>query len=334
MFASGIENNRELQYINPYLGSAPLRRESEAVSAIAQKTFVDHVVNWGKAILFRDYERHLEIVEKGTWLLDKGVLVVVGTMQGAMIADGLFHLNIVKNGPFWFIPAALKVVLIPSSIFFFVIGIIEGIFEFINMRRGIELLQGISKEKSALNQLDWMKDRYFTLQPEESDKICSLIEEKLPELDRTSKAERFDQIAQKALEVKFENLKRRITPGLADEVKKQLDSTMKDLTSPDETIRLDAAQRVELLMESVSTQAKTKILIHVLGLIAIFFTLLSALSMFTGFGTLPFFIAMGVGTAAAVVLKFIVQKGGYEQQVEKFYDKIAAISPTEAAAAS
>ncbi|MBS0629077.1 MAG: hypothetical protein JSS30_02490 [Verrucomicrobia bacterium] len=323
-----LEALRELNYVNPYKVDANFRFEA---SPVGQKTLADRIVDWGKGFFFYDYEKFLDVADKGTYLLDKGVMVVVGSMQGAMIADGLFHLNIVTNGPFSFIPAALKVILVPSSLFFFIIAIVESIFEFINMRRGIELLTGISKEKKAINQLEWMKKHYFSINKEESDKICMLIEEKLPNLDQTAKANRYDEIAQKALEVKFENLKRRISPGLAEEVKKQLDTAMNELSSPDDIIRETAAKRVELLMESVSTQAKTKILIHVLGLIAIFFTALSALGMFTGFGTLPFFIAVGALTAAAVALKFIVQKGGYEQRVEILYDKIAAIPKAVAA---
>lgn len=312
-----IEAKPELDFINPYRSESP-----NVVSAIAQRTISGvRLVNW-------DYEKHLEIVDKGAWLLDKGVMFVVGSMQAAVIADGLFHLNIVQGGALSFIPGILKLLLTPASIFFLIMGIIEAIFELINLKRGVELLHGT--EKDGLN---WVKNRYFTLQKEESDKIVALIEEKLPDLDPKGKAERFDQIAQRALEVKFENLKRRVTPGLAEVVKVELNSIMKELQSPDESVRAAATNRAKLLMESISTQAKNKILIHVLGIIAIFFTVLSAIGMISGVGAIGFFLAMGACTAIAVVLKFIIQKGFYEKEVERFYDKVAAI-PRKAALAT
>lgn len=335
-----IETKLQSDFVNPYRSEDP-----NLLSGIAQKAIPtekdqalaslgDRVVNWAKFLLFRDYEKHLAIADTGAWLLDKGVLVVVGSMQAAVIADGLFHLNIVKGGALSFLPDVLKLLLTPASIFFLIMGIIEAIFELINLKKGVELLQGISKEKTPLDGLNWVKDRYFTLQKKESDKIVALIEEKLPDLDQMGKAERFDQIAERALEVKFENLKRRVTPGLADEIKVQLDRVMKELQSPDESVRAAASDRAKLLMESISTQAKNKILIHVLGIIAIFFTVLSAIAMISGVGAVGFFVAIGACTAIAVVLKFIVQKGFYEKEVERFYDKVAAIQRKELAATS
>jgi len=329
-----IESNYQLSFFNPYreAGASPVVEVAKKNIEVAphKTALVDRVVNWGKAILFRDYEKGLDIVDKGTWVLDKGVVVVVGSMQAAVIADGLFHLNILKNGVLSFIPYALKLLLTPASIFFIVIGVIEAIFEIINLKKGVELLNGGKKDG-----LDFIKGHYFTLQKEESQKIVALIEEKLPELDQTAKADRFDEIAKRALEIKFENLKRRITPGLAEEVKVQLDSIIKELQSPDEAIRDAAENRAKLLMESVSRQAKNKIIIHMLGIVAIFFTVLSAIGMASGVGAIGFFVALGACTAIAVISKWIIQKGIYEREVANFYDNVAAMSkPKEVAAAS
>lgn len=329
-----VENNSQLSFFNPYrvAGASPVVEIAQKNIEIAphKTALVDRVVNWGKAILFRDYEKGLDIVDKGTWVLDKGVVVVVGSMQAAVIADGLFHLNILKNGVLSFIPHALKLLLAPASIFFIVIGVIEAIFEIINLRKGVELLNGGKKDG-----LEFIKNHYFSLQKEESQKIIKLIEEKLPELDQTAKADRFDEIAKRALEIKFENLKRRITPGLAEEVKVQLDTIMKDLQSPDEAIRDAAENRTKLLMESVSSQAKNKIIIHALGIAAIFFTILSAIGMATGIGAIGFFVALGACTAIVVLSKWIIQKGIYEREVANFYDRVAAMRlPKEVAAAS
>lgn len=330
-----IENNSQLSFFNPYrvAGASPVVAIAQNNMAVAlpKTTLVDRAVNWGKAILFRDYEKGLDIVDKGTWLLDKGVVVVVGSMQAAVIADGLFHLNILKNGFLSFIPYALKLLLTPASIFFIVIGVIEAIFEIINLRKGVKLLNSVNKEKSPMDGFEFIKDRYFTLQKEESQKIIRLIEEKLPDLDQTAKADRFDEIAKRALEIKFDNLKRRISPGLAEEVKVQLDSIMKELQSPDETIRNAAETRAKLLMESVSRQAKNKIIIHILGIVAIFFTVLSAIGMATGIGAIGFFVAMGACTAIAVITKWIIQKGLYEREVANFYDRVTQLKEVAAA---
>lgn len=332
-----IENNNQLTIYNPYRDQGAL--QPSAVSAIAQKTlqksFVERVLDWSKGRLYRDYERHLEILDTGTWLLNKGVVVVVGGMQAAVIADGLFQLNLVKNGIFSFFPAILKLVLAPASIFFLIIGMIESIFEIINLKRAVELFKSVKKEKNPLDGLEFIKAKYFTLETEETQKIYEMIEEKLPDADPATKADRFDQIAKRALEIKFENLKRRITPGLADEVKVQLHSIMKDLQSPDAAVQSGAQRKAKHLMDSVSTQAKNKIIIHVLGILAIFFTVLSAIGMISGVGSAGFFIAMGVCTAAAVILKWIVQKRAYEKEVEKFYDKITTpFEQTKAVATS
>lgn len=325
----------EFNYTNPYRDSGLGQEVERVVSPFEwNQTLADRVVYWAKAILYRDYERHLEIADKGAYLLDKGVTVVIGGLQGATILDSLFHLNIVRNGPLSFVPTALKVVLVPASIALFILGIIEAIFEMLNMLKGVHLLKEISEEQSPMGQLDLLKKRYFSLEIGETDRIKTLIEEKLPHLNRDEKAVRFDQIAQKALHVKFENLKRRVSPGLADEVKNQLNLSIKRMQCGDPTIQAQEAKRVELLMKSVSDQAKTKILIHVLGLIAIICTVISALSMFTGFGMVPLTIALGAITAIAVLTKFAVQKKGYDQQADNFKARVKTIELSEASAAS
>lgn len=329
-----IETKSLVTSTNPYRAASPnvdlWGMASSIQNAIyspigAGKTapsLADRVVEWGKSLLFEDYEKQLNFAEQATWFLDKGVVTVVGGMQGAVIVEGLFHLHFLE-GRLSILPQLVKTILLPSSIFFFIMGIIEMIFELINLKRGIDLLHGVSKESSPLDTLGWMKEHYFTLQVHEAQKIYNFIEKKLPDLSTSQKADRFDQIAERALEVRFESLKRRITPGLADEVKLQLDSITKDLKSSKENIRVDAATRAKLLMESVSTQAKNKIKIHLLGILSICFTLISMIGIFAGIGVLPFFIALGAGTAITFVTKLIIQKGHYERSVERFYDQLS-----------
>ncbi|NGX47748.1 MAG: hypothetical protein K1000chlam3_01131 [Chlamydiae bacterium] len=301
-------------------------REKDKVLA-----FADRIIDWGKAHFSKDYEKQIGFVGKTANILDWGVCGVVGGMEAVVIVDKMvrpFHMNQfpVLNT----FPSLLKIIMIPSAISFLIMAVFQGFVEFLNLRRAGYFLHNIEKrKKDPLDGLQWLKEKYFTLNKSEGQKIHQYIKQKFPGSPCNEKAKAFDQIAEKVLHVKYDSLKRRISPGLAKEVVSQLDIITKDLRSIFPWKRTEATQRAEILMQSLTRQAKNKILIHFLGILAITCTLISMPLFLSGVGAGPFFAILGTIAFALTIISLIIDKGIVAKEVEKFYDSLAIHIPVK-----
>ncbi|NGX59493.1 MAG: hypothetical protein KR126chlam3_00645 [Chlamydiae bacterium] len=289
--------------------------------------YADRVTNWGKTLLFRDHEWNILFTGKVAEILDWSVFTTILGLNGAVLIHKIY-LYCLKDLPiFHNFPFLLKVISIPSSVFVLVLGIFEGIAESVNTYRGFQFFNNIKQRKdNPLEGLEWLKKRYFTLEKSEGNKIQKYIDKTLPNLSGADKAKRFEQIAEKALQIKYECLKRRVTPGLAQEVLTQLNSIMNDMKSDLPEIKAAANGRAELLMQSLTRQGRNKIIIHMIGLIGVGISLLSFLSIFL---VGPLGIAFGVLDALAIPLAlsaFLYERRTVKREADNFKKTIEAQS--------
>ena len=298
---------------NPYCidGQAPR-------SLPTYKNRVHHLVELGQKRLFPNYEKRVAFAGVAAKVLDHSVFGVVGGMDGILMVDRIFHLNCTRP-LFKTLPTILKVTAIPSAIFFFAMGIIEGISELMNLKNSVQFLYQMTKKSSEREHLNWIKSNYFALSECEISKIYDFVEcsqlRALTDSTREEKAWRFDQIREKALTVKFEALSRRITPDLA----KRLAEALENPSGIEECI-----------IESLTRQLKVKTLVHALGLAAIALTLICVSSIFLGLSGGVFFTILAATSIALTTASFLLDKGRVNSEAVRFYDKIRAIRLKEA----
>jgi len=316
-----VEINHQIPIFNPYETFSDESQEEAIENAVKKSTsapnekvieLADKVVEWGQDRLFTDYEKAIDSLGAGAKALDWGVFSVVASMQGVVVIDSIFRLKALSLHPLSKIPVILPLLTFPLAIFFFFMGCIEGVVEFINLKRVSNFLHSMEKKDPEI-QLEWLKKRYFSLDSKEASKIYHFIERLFPNLPLEEKAKNFGRIAQKALKIKFESLKRRITPDLAEEVFKEIS---KEPKSPEDI------HRVQCLMESVKRQAKNKTVVHILGLAAISLSLISITGLVIGVTHGFFFVALATGAIGLLALQFIMKKGTLAKEVERFYNRL------------
>lgn len=277
--------------------------------------FADRLVEQG-ANLFTNEEKRLEFIGIAAKILDWGVFAVVGGIEGTVLAEKIIqplhltHLPIIKT-----FPTILPLIMIPAAVFFLAIAAFEAFIEFLHLRRGVSLLNSIEKRKEdPIGAMKWLKSRFFTLDEGEAKRIHTFIEKSAPHFSPKQKARRFDEIAEKALEIKFDSLKRRITPGLAEEVRKELNNIH------------GSKERAEILMNSLSRQAKNKVLVHAVAILALSCTIISMSVFLAGIAAGPFFVIMGAIAISLLLISVILAKGVMAKEGERLYDKLAKIS--------
>ncbi len=302
-------------------GSNPLyaQPEKSVIPAIPKThhAWVDRVVTWGENLLFKDYEAQLDFSAKVTGILDWGAFGVIVGVEATSIANKLFSLKLDRVSVLSKTFTLFQILTIPFSIFFVAINALKTFFEFVHLKRGIQLLKKVEREGRAEEKFEWIRSKYFSLSAHENTKITSFIEENLSDLDPTEKRARFEQLKEKALALKLNNLGRRITPALAKEVKTQLDIITRDLKKP--STQAQALQRAEVLMQSISSQAKHKIVVHIIGLAALAMSLVGLIATLSGVGAIPIFVT----AIALALLQFAVEKKTVGKAVVRLYDALA-----------
>ena len=316
---------------NPYRNFSSMPEEKALEHAHEYPDHVlalaDRVANWGKKTLYKDYEKQVDFVGFTAQVLDWSTTGTLIALQGSVAAYNIFQMHFLDKTILSYIPHGIRVLGKPISVFFYILGMIEGLVEFLNLKRTAAFLYRMElKCDTPLEKLRWIKDQYFTLSRKEVAKIHQFVESKLPNFNDRQKAKYFDEIAKKALHLKYESLKRRITPGLGEEVARELSLIIKGLASSESSTRLDAEKRAHLLIESVTNQAKNKIFVHILGLIALSFTLISMIGILAGITSGGFFIVLGALAFTFGALQFIAKRGTLAREVGHYYDKLAKIN--------
>lgn len=314
-----METKSAISYYNPYSGTGKRIHQGDAAYKEEAQSKVlqvaDSIVNLSGRFLYRNVEKRVDLMGKIAKALDWGTFAIVGGVQGAVMIDHILPFTIRDT----FLHRMTKAITRPSAGFFFGMGLIEGFVELSNLQRTILLQKRLNKRETPLQKLEWLQGRYFSLRNEEANQISEFIDEKLSMLNKTQKALKFQQIADKVLENRFSALKSRITKPLAEKVQEQLGMILNDLKSWNPRVRNRAKIRAEKLMESVSRQAENKIIVHILGLIAIGFTVISMFAALTGIAAGGFFIVMGAFSVSFIAAQFFVEKGTLSREVKRFH---------------
>lgn len=318
--------------VEPFSYSNPYHEPKEKKPHWNQKIFIltdswtnltNRIVHWGEKHLFRDFEQETDFAGKATKILDNGVVAVVGTMEGVVLTHHLFHFKMGKLPVLRSFPTLLKIITLPIKTLFLGFSIVEGITEGINLHRVKKFLSRLEAlKRNPLAQFEWIKREYFTLTEKEERKIQEYIEKAIPMFSSEQKEVQFDRIAEKVLKIKFQRLKRRITSKLAKEMVKEMPQIIQNLESTIPRIQVNGEKRAEILLSSLTRQAKNKILVHTLGMIAIGISLLSLSLFLAGIPAGFFFTLMGILSFLIVACCFAIDKGIIEREGEKLYDAL------------
>lgn len=316
--------------LNPYKEDASFKGKVYSAlfkNEISQKTgdafvdFADRITDWGKNLLFQDYEKQIEIVGKGATVLDWGIYIPIAALEGSVIANNLFHLQALPI--FETFSTLYETLVVPGTTVLIGLAFVEGFAEVANLKRAKGLVKKMEERKSdPLVQLEWIKKRFFTLHPKEGEKIASFIEFVMPRKTQAAKAKRFDSIAEKAMKIKYQTLKRRLTPKLADEVRKEMSAIGTDLKSWNPLTRRSATQRAKYLMETVTLQAKNKMFIHFLAVVAISLSALSMALLVAGISAPILFGFIGSLSVLLLGVAFLVNRIDISKAVEHYYDSL------------
>jgi hypothetical protein len=289
-----------------------------------------HIHKWAEKItnsvlniLFaHDYEKRIDIIGIGAKYSNWGVTATVGFLQASLAACNYFrwhieHIKFIRHFP-WII----TIIGIPTSIFFLAVGSVQVLAEAVRLKRVSLMLYQMEKNETPLHKIEWIQKKFFSLSKSESQRIYTYIESFLPHLTKEKKQQRFDKIAVKVLNTRYENLKRRISPTLALSVKDQLSEVLKELNSDDPAVRQKGEKRAEILIHSVTKQAKVQIVVHLIGITAIALSMISTACSFAGLFGLLGTVSFGLASTGLALLQLSIEKGKIEMAAEKLYEKL------------
>ncbi len=144
----------------------------------------------------------------------------------------------------------------------------------------------------------------------------------MPNKSKEAKAQRFDSIAEKAMKIKYQSLKRRLTPKLADEVRKEMASLETNLSSWNPLTRRSASARAKHLMESITLQAQNKVFVHFLALVAISISVISMAILLGGISAPVLFGFLGAFSAILLGVAFLVNRLDISKAVENYQEAL------------
>ncbi len=101
------------------------------------------------------------------------------------------------------------------------------------------------------------------------------------------------------------SLARRVRPFFVKELETQIPDILARLASPDNEVKQKALDDADKLLRDVDTQAKKKLIIHVVGLIAITLSAISLIMFLGGAPLIPALIFMGLSMYVSIVRKKI-----------------------------
>lgn len=276
--------------ITPYLPSF-LKKKEDPVTIAANQKFpfftatsplhlVDRVTHWGKNLLFKDVEKIALNMGKTAAILDKTLLCFILGLQGTMFINSYAHI-LDTSSHFSLLGRIFTLSALPIIFCFFLLGVLELLAEALYFR-GTNCLFKQFKKDEPIAMLQAVQSNYFSLNQNETKNIHSFINFFHSKLSATEKAKHFDSIAKQALAVKLEIFKRRVTPGLAQEVVKELGEVLKNVSSYNPFIRKKAILRAEVLSQSISHQMNNKFLIHLIGVAALSLSCFSMIASYLG----------------------------------------------------
>ncbi len=158
--------------------SAPVRDDTDATTTPSTSllTLFQEKASSAKTALVANHERKVDLIGLGARILDWGVFLFVGGLQLVVITNELFKHHILNHTFLEFLPTALSVVRHPLSAFFFGMGLIEGTYELVNIKRVATFMHRLNKHSNAKESLEWIKSKYFSLTSVEQGKYNEMVQ--------------------------------------------------------------------------------------------------------------------------------------------------------------
>lgn len=307
-------NEPSISYpFNPYVQAQSAEQQAQKPDTSASyRTFSDRAVEMGVHALGLDYERQLEITRVAANAMDQGRTVFSIGMQASLVLT-----SFLSNCENPLLLTILQVVALPFFILFFLFSPIQLMAETIQCSCSADLINAVDpRNGTAEDRLRRLHTQVFSLEHAEVEKIKDYVEKQLEESPVEEKRVCFDQIAQKVLQGKLENLGRMVSPSLAKEVDTHLNEIMQTLASSTDLAAREIAQiKGEVLLQTVSSYARKKLAMQ---MVAIALIVLSIAFISIAFvGALPlssFLIVNGIIAVSNIGRwaydRWVFQKGG------------------------
>ncbi len=271
---------------------------------LPQKTYdiIKDATAWATACLHNDVEKKIDLAGRITNYVDSSLSLFRTSLNIMTLIAGRFG-ELFSWGK-WALWA--KIITLPYGIVYFVLALIEAIYETTNLIRSFKMVLDLhssdwNQDSVLLEDLKNLRSRFFQLSDAERSQLQVFI-------DRASREgvpdemlqEKFNEICEKALAIKYAALARRISPWCAHEVSLNLNDLIADLKHhPNPAHQQNARIRAHELLKNVEIQAQKRIIIHILALVALAFFVTSMILILAAFPITQFVFSL---TAIGLVL--------------------------------
>ncbi|MBS0652982.1 MAG: hypothetical protein JSR39_05570 [Verrucomicrobia bacterium] len=154
------------------------------------------------------------------------------------------------------------------------------------------------KEKLVLADLKHLRREYFSITPLGLERIDALARHRFPDLNGAELEEKKGDIATQVANRKASDLARRVQPWFVRELDEKLDPLIDKLSNSDPQVRAQAHREATVLLDEMDTQAKKKILAHVIGIIGI---VIVAAGLIAGMTACPFLVPIVLLTVGGAI---------------------------------
>jgi len=289
---------------NPYLGmnTPPLELDDH----------VHKVVEKGKHSFAIDYEKRLDYTKFAASQLNLASKITFSGIQGTVLGSSLLYGSElpqkIEN-----LKHVLTIISLPFIAIAYALGTIQLVAQCVQYASDKKVIENLEERgKSVEEKMEWLKTRFFSLDPQEVEKITEYIETHLPDLSNTQKAFSFDRIAEKTLDIQFEIFKRKVTPKLAEKVKEDLKIASNEMSSWRKKIQAQGKLRAQILVDSVADQVKSRLSVHAIASATIVLSFATLTLALMGSIALPLTLILNTFALIGVAAEFF-----YETQVLK-----------------
>jgi hypothetical protein len=153
--------------------------------------------------------------------------------------------------------------------------------------------------------------------PATIEKIKVFVEKKFGDLPPEEKKEKIIETYHKVVESKLAKLARRVQPWCAKEIAQNLPPILEKIKSADPKVQEEGLKEAEELMQTVKTQARKKLLVHIVAVVAIALSIAGFIALCVGCPfAIPFALLLVGGTLAS--LNYFLAAGTLDNKGWKF----------------
>jgi len=320
-------NRLELNYLgsNPYksgtntpaisphsdfLGGSP----SPMSIAVAPIQALTNAAKMGRAYYEGDEETFIDTAGKTAKAIDSALIFVTAATHVGSLAEKVIHKALHSSSTITIFSVVNKILALPLGIAFAVLAVIEAVYEGVNFARCYSLMSkfsgsDVAHERKVVANLTKIHRQYFALDKAESSRITTFIEKHFEQCSESEKAQKYENISAKLINVKYADLARRISPHFSEEIATNLQSVIQGLQSDNQSERLESLGKGRELLQTVSTQCKKKLLVHFVALTAIAASMLSTAALCLGFGGVAFIAALTVLGILLSITHYALENG-------------------------